>query len=94
VLREVLVDELGEREPLPHPAPAAVLLQRPLQRHPRIRLVSEAAALHPLRVAPAGPVAVRPELAAVASNGSELEYLALLPGDPARRFALRGEPRG
>jgi hypothetical protein len=33
----VLVDELGEGEPSPHAASAANLLQRPLQRRPRVR---------------------------------------------------------
>jgi hypothetical protein len=78
VLAEIFVDERREGEPASDPVPTSVLLQRSLQRRLRIRVASEAAALYPLRVAPARPIAVGPELAAVASNGCELEDLSLL----------------
>ncbi len=44
MLGEVLVNEFGEREPSPHPASSAVLLQCALQRRPRVGFASEAAA--------------------------------------------------
>jgi len=75
VLGEVLLAE-GERpgEPVPAPQP----LKRALEGGPRVLLAREAAALDSLRTASGGPIAVRPQLATVASSGCELEYLSLL----------------
>lgn len=78
MLAEVLVDKRFQGEPSSDSAPTAMLLQRSFECRPRVRLGSEAAALDALRVAPAGPVAVGPALAAVASDGCELEDLSLL----------------
>ncbi|HLF00106.1 MAG TPA: hypothetical protein VI540_09430 [Gaiellaceae bacterium] len=78
VLVEVSLDELGERE---HPRAAvgsSQLLECSLERRPRILFAGKAAALNSLRVASAGAVAMCPKLAAVASDGCELEDLSLL----------------
>jgi hypothetical protein len=45
VLREVLVDELGERRP-PYSVLAPELLKRSIERRPRVNLASEASALN------------------------------------------------
>jgi hypothetical protein len=61
MLREVLIDKLGERGHSADPVPAPKLLQRSLKRRPRVLLAGEATSLHPLTAATADSVAVRPE---------------------------------
>jgi hypothetical protein len=78
VLGEILLDELGERQHSPVALPATEPFQCPLERRPRILLAWKAAALDPLRGAPAGAVAVRPQWLPVAGPRVELEDLTLL----------------
>ena len=71
VLGKIFVDELGEGQPFPDPPLAPEFLQRSLQRGPRVRLASEAAALHALRVASG-----RPRDASLPSLGSSVRIPA------------------
>jgi hypothetical protein len=64
----------GRLEP---PTVTRELLQRSLQRRPRVPLTPEPTALHPLRVTPASSVPVGPEALPVSASGRKLEYLAL-----------------
>src|SRR5262249_18800120 len=78
VLCEGLVDEPRECQPSPDPALSAELLQAPFHPRPRVRLASEAAALHALGVASASSVAVGPERSPIRGPSREFEYLTLL----------------
>jgi len=78
VMGEVLLDEFGKRERLRDPVLLSQLLERSLKGGARIALVSEAATLHPARIASTGPVAIRPQGCAVTIFRPQLEDLTLL----------------
>ncbi len=68
VLRQVRLDELGEREPPRDPPLPSKPLELALERVPRVLLGGESAPLHALRVAAARAVPVRPQPPAAAST--------------------------
>jgi hypothetical protein len=61
VLRQVGLDEFGERKPACDPPLPPKPLELALERVTRILFRDEPATLDAFRVAPAGPVAVRPQ---------------------------------
>jgi hypothetical protein len=60
MLRQIRLDELGEREPPRDARLSPKPLQLPLERLTRVLLTGEPATLHALRAATAGPIPVRP----------------------------------
>jgi hypothetical protein len=78
VLSQVRLDELGEREPPRDPPLLSKPLQLALERLACVLLGGEPTPLHTLRVAAAGPEAVRPEPLAARPATREFDYLSML----------------
>jgi hypothetical protein len=77
VLRQVLVDQLGERQRGSAASRAANSLERPLERFARVPLGHETTPLHTPRAATTDPIAIRPKRLLVDIT-PELEDLTLL----------------
>src|SRR5438093_11030958 len=78
MLFEVCLDEFSEREFPRDPLLSSKPFQLMIKRVARVLLGSEAATLHALRVAAAGPVAIRPQPLAAGSAKRQFECLSLL----------------
>src|SRR6266542_3669088 len=78
VLREVLRDELAQRDL--HEPPVATMqpLERGLQRLRRLALTRKPSQLRPCRATPVDPIAVRPRWLATRASRLQLEHLTLL----------------
>ncbi len=78
VLREVLRDELAQRDLREPPVPATQPLELDLQRLQRLGLRRERAHLRPRRATTVDAIAVRPRRLAIRAARLQLEHLSLL----------------
>jgi hypothetical protein len=78
MLREVCLDEFGERKPPCDPPLSPNPLQLAFERVTRVLLRGEPATLHALRAAPARAEAIRPQPLAAGPATRQFECLSLL----------------